>query len=529
MADNYMVEPKKRRIITDCEKCFICKKGSSETEPLIQLDYKRCESLISVCKSRGQQDDILPSILNNEDKIKAGEFKIYYHKKCRTNFMLPVYRDIITEKENNGDSILSEQFTRSKAAEFDWKVNCFICGQNCHPKKRKTWSLVAGAINERSNTYSDVVKAAEIRNDRAMLARMLSSNWDLVAVEARYHRDKGCLRTYINERNVKAANTTPEKSSHVKVCEMLKIELYQAVVHEKRVCELAVLKERFIEIASENKILVNSNIATNSFKKILSSTWPELRFIERKGKTDLVCIDMMSVEEAVLRLVNIETELNKSCEYEKEIETFDEGISYSDEICIVHKAAVILRNRVVNATHPSNKSYFSPEEITPQGQKSYLDPLLLKFVNWLSNKEKSDTGDDIDGDIDQRVVAISSDITALISTSQITPKHLGLSVYLHHTFGSKKLIEDLCVLGYTVSYAEMRHFLTSAALHVSNKESRTQSGAQVPSAVKSKEESVTLMITVADNWDHNEHTCSGKNSTHAMTSILGKLPHVHVL
>ena len=98
MAENYLVEPKKRRIITDCEKCFSCKKGSSETEPLIQLDYKRCESLISVCKSRGQHDDILPSILNNEDKIKAGEFKIFYHKKCRTNFMLPVYRDTITEK-----------------------------------------------------------------------------------------------------------------------------------------------------------------------------------------------------------------------------------------------------------------------------------------------------------------------------------------------------------------------------------------------------------------------------------------------
>ena len=70
---------------------------------------------------------------------------------------------------------------------------------------------------------------------------------------------------------------------------------------------------------------------------------------------------MMSVEEAVLRLVNIETELNKSCEYEKEIETFDAGISYSDETNIVHKAAVILKNRVIKATHPSITSYFSPE------------------------------------------------------------------------------------------------------------------------------------------------------------------------
>ena len=99
--------------------------------------------------------------------------------------MRPLYRDTITEKENCGDSIMSEQITRSKVAKFDWKLNGFICGQICHPKKRKTWSLVAGAINERSNTYSEVVKAAQIRNDRVMLARMLSSNGDLVATEAR--------------------------------------------------------------------------------------------------------------------------------------------------------------------------------------------------------------------------------------------------------------------------------------------------------------------------------------------------------
>ena len=157
-----------------------------------------------------------------------------------------VHHDTMTEKEKFDDSIISEQFTRSNAVEFEWKVNCFICGQHCNPKKRKSWSLVASPINERSDTYSNVVKAAQIRNDRVMLACMLSSNGYLVAVEARYHRDKGCLRTYINKRNDKAANTTPEKTSHVKECEILKNELHKTVVNEKRVCELADLKERFI-------------------------------------------------------------------------------------------------------------------------------------------------------------------------------------------------------------------------------------------------------------------------------------------
>ena len=99
MAENYMVEPKKGRIITNCEKCFSCKKGSNETEPLIQLDYKRCESLTSVCKSRGQQYDILPSSLNNEDKIKASEFKILYHKNVeQTSCFLSIVTQLLKKK-----------------------------------------------------------------------------------------------------------------------------------------------------------------------------------------------------------------------------------------------------------------------------------------------------------------------------------------------------------------------------------------------------------------------------------------------
>ena len=272
-------------------------------------------------------------------------FALFFSGKTTNKDLMNMAENYVVEPKRRKTADDDEKcFTRSKATEFDWKLNCFICGQICHPKKRKTWSLVAGAINERSTTYSSVVEAAEKRNDRDMLARMLSSNGDLVAVEARYHRDKGCLRTYINDRNVKSINSTPDKSSYVKACKILKYELYHSVAHEKRVCELAELKERFIDIASENKISVNSSMQTSYFKKVLGGVWPELRFIERKGKTDLVCIDNLSVEEAVLRLVNIETELDKSYEYENKSEPYIEGISYSDEASIVHKAAVIFKD-----------------------------------------------------------------------------------------------------------------------------------------------------------------------------------------
>ena len=58
----------------------------------------------------------------------------------------------------------------------------------------------------------------------------------------------------------------------------------------------------------------------------------------------------------------------------------------------------------------------------------------------------------------------------------ITPKHLGLTVFLHHSYGSKQLIEDLNSHGYTLPYTEVRHFLTSAAIHMANVQQQTESG-----------------------------------------------------
>ncbi|WAQ97425.1 hypothetical protein MAR_030115, partial [Mya arenaria] len=123
--------------------------------------------------------------------------------------------------------------------------------------------------------------------------------------------------------------------------------------------------------------------------------------------------------------------------------------------------------------------------------------------------------------MEQTIISISSDITTLVQPSVITPKHLGLTVYLHYTFGGKKLIEDLNVHGYTLPYTEVRHFLTSAALHTISSQQKTPS---VPCSMLMEDGHSRprndLIIAAADNWDHNENTLSGKHSTHAMTSIL---------
>ena len=76
---------------------------------------------------------------------------------------------------------------------FDWKKNCFLCGAECQPKKRASWSMVQSAIgkkSDKSDMYSMVLEAAERRKDTEMLTRLHGvPNGD---IETRYHRSKSC-------------------------------------------------------------------------------------------------------------------------------------------------------------------------------------------------------------------------------------------------------------------------------------------------------------------------------------------------
>ena len=518
------IEPiKKRRLSMNTERCCFCLKCFLPEETPTSLDLKKAHTLITVCRDR--QDETAKDILANETQICSGELQLRYHKSCRSKYMHPFYRDATeTQPEESDIDKDACQYTRSRATQqmFNWKECCFICGQKCNPKQRSTWSRVMGTINSNSKLYSQVLKAAEIRNDKDVLARLLSSNGDLVAAEARYHRQpKSCVSKYISDRNlVSVSDKNQEKSrANIFIAETLKDEYLSSIEDHLCVYELSTLKERYLELASEKNIKLKSETSSAYFKRLLSQVWPDLRFIPRTGLTDLVCSMSITIGDALLKTVSLKNTLSTVTEDNPEL-IADASLSEPiDELSILHQAAKILRERVLKTKKLENE-YFAPEEVTLEAQKAFLDPMLLRFVMWLSSNKKLIEGADIhDSDLDPKTLAISSDITTLIAPI-ITPKHLGLTVYLHHTFGSKKLIEDLNILGYTMSYSEVRHFLTSAAVEISRTQTATPSGGLVPVNITPRQAGKDLILAAGDNWDHNEHTISGKRTTHAMTSIL---------
>ena len=85
------------------------------------------------------------------------------------------------------------------------------------------------------------------------------ANGDLVAVEARYHRSKGCLIAYLNPRNISAMSHEAkiEQNTH-RIMQLLIEEFEKPIIEEKSVFLLSTLKIRFLELAKMESVEVSN-------------------------------------------------------------------------------------------------------------------------------------------------------------------------------------------------------------------------------------------------------------------------------
>ena len=213
---------KRRKLTFNEDTCCFCQKRFINNKTV--LDPTKSKSLFSA--SRKRTDEVSINITTYEERILSGEVKLCYHKACRSK-----HTQLFYNKETKDDSLSendesSATFTRSHIkTEFSWKKNCFICGDNCSSKHRKTWSKIEGTISETSKLYSKLLEISELKDNKELHTRLLSLKGDLVAVEARYHRNKGCLASYIRDRNIRAAQVLPKKGHLEEAGAILKNQL----------------------------------------------------------------------------------------------------------------------------------------------------------------------------------------------------------------------------------------------------------------------------------------------------------------
>lgn len=247
-------EPKTIKL-TVIQKCFICQKELLDC-PLRKGKPSSIANLIEAAKSR--QDDCFRRLhLEGVDNVSVND--IVWHAQCFSSYTSQQnlrYASGTANTEQNEEEIAKSRqavgkVTRSTSSfdGIDWS-KCFIC-------KKKTYKKVTELVNISTfEACQSTAKAASIKNDEHMLHILRSVNHDLIATEAKYH--KNCYALYVAASSKKAIKETREdagkdETEHEKAFRQLLDELKPGL-DEGKAYDITSLTERYREILDEKGI-----------------------------------------------------------------------------------------------------------------------------------------------------------------------------------------------------------------------------------------------------------------------------------
>ena len=310
MEARFNLEPthkKKRRDVFDINICVFCSKPFSCKNPASIPDLSKFKSLFRACQKR--QDNNGSKLLASQSDLSPGIVQIRCHKNCCSTYRSKVHIKRLEDRwcEPGSSGSANSDSASAEIGPFDWKTSCFICGEKCNPKNRYSWSLVEVVMDKAQGSqaiYTRVMKAAEQRKDHEMLTRLYGvALGDLVAVEARYHRHKGCYSHYISEKHISAQQRAATRTNAYKktICKLIE-EFRSAGVQEKQVFTLTMLKAQFEKIAKRTGIENPEIYSSSRLKKHIVEECPDMSCISQPGMSDLICSSHISMGDALLKI-----------------------------------------------------------------------------------------------------------------------------------------------------------------------------------------------------------------------------------
>lgn len=261
----------------------------------------------------------------------------------------------------------------------------------------------------------------------------------------------------------------------------------------------------------------NCHSVRNLKVKLINHFGGKLSFISQPGKSDLVCSRDIIIIDALRQVAQLQVHVNETGECE--IESVAQN-SENDAV-ILHRAAGIIRKLVSGLTFQS-EGYDPSGNINLSAAKAFVPNPLYDFIVWCTSKKDFDEAITYDSvkdlsKIDFKVLSICHNLIAL-GCKIGTPITFSLGVGMHHEHGSRDLIDDLNSAGHSISYVEVRKFLTSLA----ENQLSSQAGMYVPLDLSffEPEDVYTTLDAAIDNFDCNEETIDGKNTTHTMAIVV---------
>ena len=405
--------------------------------------------------------------------------EITVHIECRRKYTRHVDRERsrspTTAPSKTGRPATVPRLRSTSKAVFNFQTDCLFCGELAVADNSKH------AVHRRRKVH--LARTLSIRDTILKRARDRHDEWgndvlqrichviDLVASDGRYHHD--CYVQFTKEK-AKCEPGRPENSVSAdifhKLCEYIdEHDDCQFTIHE--------LRSIMASFADANEFVHSER---HLKRKLLEVYGPRITITEIPGK-----VNVLMLKDTAHKILSDKWYTDRDLDEQKERER------------IVKAAAAIIREDIRQMYLDCSK-YPNADEIN--ADDSHLIPNSLRIFtdNVLISKSISNSSNVIR----RRKTINHAVMFACRPRSFISPLQIGLSVFLHRTYGSSLLIDILSGMGFCSSYSETMKY---------------QDSAMVNSIPKVSENGFVQFVF--DNADVNTRTLDGMGTFHALGGI----------
>ena len=474
-----------------------------------------------------RQDEVFDRLIS----LDLSTTDISYHRKCfqnytsKTNLASVVSRRQKQASEPQEAAALLDKtvlpatpITRAVRNPVDWNL-CIVCQRLSHKKDRNLQNIMT------KDCVNNLKAAAELRRDDVMLLRI--AGLDVIASEAQYHNS--CLATYVSKTNLgkfskpkekKIASTSSERNEkevYNDAFKKLTNSIESDLLQNGKAFLLSSLLDMFKSYLPEE--YSNTSFRSDSLRSKLLKHYGDRIAIQSQygqGKSSIVLSSKITLNDAIKAATKLKEQLKESqidCDSEFDILDTDER----DIKSLIHSAVGCLRKEMEKMT--SKDYYPNAAETSLEHSEKFVPSLLYTAMLWLIDDKAYDTADpnyEPTEQIKRRSLAMAE--CAIYNSRKIfTPLHLGLATQLHHENGKSSIVDALNANGFSISYDELRKFITAASKH---EIAKSEDGIYVPDGIIYISDGGQLIHEGDDDVDINAETIDGKNTFHLMARVV---------
>ena len=496
-------KPKKRKVISDSKICVICQ-ADRPGEPLRKGKEQSIEKAIRASEQRRDEEVRARFVNYNADTGVHWHSNCYASYTSEQNIRYTTPSDPLkqTNRQDEDGDVSSRTF-RSEMAPVDWS-KCLIC-------KNKTYKKNRDLTNVRTFEACQTIRlAAERKGDTSMLHILNGVNGDLIAAEAKYH--KNCFATYVSKKSTSClAKGEAVDSPHERAFQELVIDL-AAGIDQGRAYNMMSLLGKYRDILTEKGAANPESYTTQNLKIRLQKHFSTTIVFHQpadRSKSELVYSSSVNIQDILNAWAVFHPPANG------DVSVDDETLQSSE----IHRVASLIKQEIKKCTGIPTKP-LNTQDVSMETARKLIPDCLYWLIKLLVTADKRSRPTDVlsqstNMEDERQILSIAQDIIHCNTKGRVKlPKHTSLAMCVHHLTSSKRLIELLNRMGHCVSYDEMRAVNTSIAEEVLAKVE--EFGTVIPTNIKPG----TFVQIAADNNDLNEETLDGKNTTHATTMVI---------